>query len=74
MASIVIAFFFLRFWRRTRDRLFLYFSAAFFVLTAERIVRATMETETDWAPYVYSVRLLAFILIIVAIVDKNRRT
>jgi hypothetical protein len=74
MNLLVIALFFVRFWRKTHDRLFIYFAAAFLVLMAERIIRATMETETDWAPYVYSVRLLAFVLILIAIIDKNKRS
>ena len=73
MSLLVIALFFIRFWRRTRDRLFIYFAGAFLVLMLEQIVRATTQVETDWAPYVYSVRLLAFVLILIAIADKNRR-
>jgi hypothetical protein len=74
MSMLVIALFFLRFWRRTRDRLFLFFSAAFLVLMAERVVRLFTGVETEWAPYVYSVRLAAFVLILLAVVDKNRRS
>lgn len=74
MSLLIIALFFIRFWRKTHDRLFIYFAAAFLVLMFERIIRAAMEAETDWAPYVYTVRLLAFVLILIAIVDKNRRT
>jgi hypothetical protein len=74
ISLLVIAMFFIRFWLRTRDRLFVFFAAAFLVLMLERIIRATMVEETEWAPYVYSVRLVAFSLILVAIVDKNRRT
>jgi membrane-associated PAP2 superfamily phosphatase len=72
VSLMVIAMFFLRFWRKTRDRLFLFFAGAFVILMLERIIRAGMEVETEWAPYVYLVRLAAFILIIIAIVDKNR--
>ena len=74
ISLLVIALFFLRFWKRTHDRLFLFFAGAFTVLMIERIIRATMAVETEWAPYVYSVRLCAFVLIIVAVVDKNRRS
>jgi hypothetical protein len=73
ISLLVIALFFLRFWKKTHDRLFLFFASAFFVLMLERIVRALMAVETEWAPYVYTVRLFAFVLIIVAVVDKNRR-
>ncbi|MGV3663143.1 MAG: DUF5985 family protein [Prosthecobacter sp.] len=74
VSLLVIAMFFLRFWKRTRDRLFLFFAGSFGFLMIERIVRACMSVETEWAPYVYTLRLIAFVLIIVAIVDKNRRS
>jgi hypothetical protein len=73
ISLLVIALFFIRFWKKTHDRLFLFFASAFFVLMFERIFRALMPVETEWAPYVYTVRLFAFVLIIVGVVDKNRR-
>lgn len=74
MGFLIAALFFLRFWKSTRDRLFLYFAAAFLVLTGERVIRELLDIKTDWVPLVYSLRLGAFILILLAIVDKNRRT
>ncbi len=74
ISLLVITLFFLRFWGRTRDRLFLFFAGAFTVLIIERLVRAVMMVETEWAPYVYLIRLTAFVLIIIAVVDKNRRS
>ena len=74
ISLLAITLFFLRFWKRTRDRLFLFFAGAFTFLMIERIVRAAMAVETEWAPYVYSIRLAAFVLIIVAVADKNRRS
>lgn len=74
VSLLVIVMFFLRFWKRTGDRLFLFFAGSFTFLMAERIVRACMRVETEWAPYVYTIRLTAFVLIIVAIIDKNRRS
>jgi len=73
MGFFVAALFFLKFWRTTRDRLFFYFAASFFVLMIERIVRECMEIETEWAPYVYLIRLAAFVLILIGVLDKNRR-
>lgn len=73
LASIVAALFFLRFWRDTGDRLFLIFAAAFILLAVTRaglaFSKIHMESQTHW----YWVRLAAFILILFAIVDKNRR-
>jgi hypothetical protein len=73
MSLLLIALFFLKFWRQTHDRLFVFFSGAFALLMVERVIRSSMDAETDWAPYVYSVRLAAFVLILIGIVDKNRR-
>ncbi|MFL6521014.1 MAG: DUF5985 family protein [Chthoniobacterales bacterium] len=73
MASLTIALFFLKFWRRTGDRFFLAFSGAFLLLMLERIILFAIGVAHEFAPYVYVVRLLAFILIIAAIVEKNRR-
>ena len=68
-----IALFFLRFWRSSRDRLFLMFSGAFAILTVQRLsIALTQEILEHQAP-LYLLRLAAFILIIVAIIDKNRR-
>jgi uncharacterized membrane protein YoaK (UPF0700 family) len=72
MACLVIGLFFLRFWRRTGDRFFAVFAAAFWLLMLERIILLALGSVHELAPYVYVVRLLAFILIIAAIVDKNR--
>ncbi len=69
----IIALFFLRFWARSRDRLFLMFAAAFAILSAQRLAIAlTREIFEHQAP-LYLLRLTAFVLIIIAIIDKNRR-
>ena len=71
--SLVIALFFLRFWRTTRDRFFLFFALSFLI---EAINRALMVSVTGWlenSPSFYMIRLLAYLLIIVAILDKNRK-
>ena len=75
--SIVICYllgglFFLRYWKKTRDRLFAIFAIAFWVLAAERILLAATLPEYEFRPYIYLVRLFAFVLIIIAIIDKNR--
>jgi hypothetical protein len=66
------ALFFLRYWKRTRDRLFATFSAAFFVLgTARLALVATDNIEHQW--YWYWFRFFAYLLILLAVIDKNRR-
>ncbi len=69
----VIGLFFLRFWTRSRDQLFLCFAGAFLILGIERSVLGLLPFMTEWREYVYLLRLLAFCLIIYGIVDKNRR-
>jgi membrane-associated PAP2 superfamily phosphatase len=68
----VAALYFLKFWKQTGDRLFGFFAAAFGLLFLQRValtLASDLVTDTAWY---YAVRLLAFGLILVAIVDKNR--
>ncbi len=69
MAYAVAGMFFLRFWRETRDRLFLLFAVAFFVLSMNRAGFAFVEDSRG--DYLYWIRLVAFLIILVAIIDKN---
>ena len=71
-ASFVAGLFFLRFWRETRDRFFLLFALSFWIEGANRFVLAHYVGPNEDAPVYYLVRLLAYALIIVAIVMKNR--
>jgi hypothetical protein len=73
MACLVAGLFFLRFWRKTRDRLFMIFALAFWILGLNWLLLAlTSPTDETQRALFYSLRLVAFILIIYAIVDKNR--
>ena len=74
MASLVAALFFLRFWRETRDGFFLIFAMAFFIESLSRAALGLTTTSQEYEPFFYTLRLLAFGLIIVAIVHKNRAT
>lgn len=71
VASLAVALFFFRYWQRTHDRLFAAFSVAFVVFGANRVVIAAVDTS-DVRLAAYVLRAAAFILIIVAIIDKNR--
>lgn len=73
MASLVAAMLFLRFWRRTGDRLFFFFCLAFFVDAAVRVGLALLPVRAEHEAFVYLLRLATFALIVLAIVDKNRR-
>jgi hypothetical protein len=72
MASGVAGLFFLKFWQKTRDRFFALFSAAFFLLAIERLFFLFIQAENEVHTYVFIFRLLAFVLIMAAVVDKNR--
>ena len=72
MACWVVGLFFLRFWKKTKDRLFLIFAAAFWMLAVERIILAMLNKENEIYSYVYIIRFVAFVLIKGAIIDKNR--
>jgi hypothetical protein len=72
MACLVIALHFLQLWRRTRDRLFVFFLAAFVALAAERVVQLGVSAENEYGPYIYVARLVAFGLIAAGVIDKNR--
>ena len=68
----VIAIFFLRFWRDTRDRLFLFFATAFALLGLQRVASIVAMEWTESSTWLYGIRLLAFLLMLYAIIDKNR--
>lgn len=72
-ASLTAALFFLRFWKRTRDPLFLAFAAAFTIEGLNRLGFLFVDRPHEGSPAIYAVRLLAFLLIVAAIVWKNRR-
>ncbi|HEY1922148.1 MAG TPA: DUF5985 family protein [Tepidisphaeraceae bacterium] len=72
MACCVAGMFFLRFWRKTRDRLFALFSAAFWLLGVNWGLLIFTRGNEDRFGGLYILRLAAFLLILVGIVDKNR--
>ena len=71
-AALVIAVIFFRYWRQTRDRLFLGFALGFAVFAVSRLILAFLDEDDEGRVFVYGLRLLAFLLILAAIVDKNR--
>jgi hypothetical protein len=73
MGSWIAMLFFLRFWRESGDRLFGMFSAAFLLLGVTRFGLALSQGPTEAETYLYWVRLVAYLLILAAIIDKNRR-
>lgn len=70
--ALVAASFFLRFWRRTRDSLFLAFSAGFAVLAAHWVALGIVNPHSETRHFLYVVRFVAFALFIAGVVAKNR--
>jgi hypothetical protein len=73
MASLVIALFFLRFWRSAGDRLFLFFALSFLLQSVSRLLLEPLSLQTEDKPLHYLLRLVAYGLILIAVIDKNRR-
>ena len=73
MGFVVAGFFFLRFWKRTRESLFLAFATAFWLLGLGQAVLTFTEIPVEERSWLYLLRLAAFSLILVSIWRKNRR-
>jgi hypothetical protein len=72
MAFAVVAVFFVKFWLRSGDRLFAFFAMSFLVLAVNRMAIVIFADYSIHDDFLYWVRLSAFILILVGILDKNR--
>lgn len=68
----VVGLFFVGFWRRTRDRFFGYFGAAFWLLGLGRLAMAVFGETNEAHRSIYLLRLVAYAVFLIAIVDKNR--
>lgn len=72
LGAVVVAVFFARFWRQTGDRFFALFALAFVVYAANGVVLLIERTRESEGVAAYAVRLASFVLILLAILDKNR--
>lgn len=72
MASFVAGLVFLRFHRRTCDRLFLFFAASFWLDAFGRTLEVALRLSDDGSSILYVIRVVAYGLILVGILDKNR--
>ena len=70
--ALIAGLFFFRFWRDSGDRLFAFFGAAFCLMSASWALLGLIDPSDEARPYIYAIRLLAFLLIIAAIINKNR--
>ena len=73
MGFVVAGLFFLRFWTRTRDGLFLAFALAFWLLGLMQALLVFADIPDEERSWLYLVRLAAFALILVSIALKNRK-
>lgn len=69
-ASAIAGIVFLRYFRHTRDRFFVFLAASFWLEAAGR-VWSVGQTSADDDASVYVVRAISYALILVAILDKN---
>jgi hypothetical protein len=70
-ASVGAGLFFLRFWRHTGDLLFLAFASAFMIEGLNRARFLALDVPAEGSASIYLVRLLAYLLILGAILHKN---
>lgn len=73
MASLTISLFFLRFWKSTHDRFFLFFSISFALEAVNRLLLLATALQDEHQPLFYLIRLAAYLLILIAIMQKNKR-
>lgn len=71
--AFVVSLFFARFYAKTRDRLFIMFSIAFFLLGFERVAISSLDINNERVSLVTLIRLFSLVMILAAIIDKNRR-
>jgi len=72
MACFGVSVCFLRFWRQTTDRLFGLFALAFALFGVNLLLLAIISRADESRHLIYLIRLAAFLVIMVAIIDKNR--
>ena len=73
MGFAIAALFFLKFWRRTREKLFLAFAGSFLLLAATQALLTLSGIPTEERSMLYLLRLAAFLLILAALWWQNRR-
>lgn len=71
LAYLIAAVFFLRFWRKTADRLFLAFTIAFVLFALNQGLAHLLAIYHEPTSFIYALRVIGFVLILAAIVDKN---
>ena len=72
MGLLAAGMFFARFYKRTHDRFFLFFSIAFAIMSANQLALMVLGEDSEFRSWLYLFRLFAFLVILYAIWDKNR--
>ena len=72
MGDLIASLFFLRYWMVTGDRFFLYFAASFTLGAISRVIIDQNLPPIGMEAFGYVVRLCSYLVIIVAVIDKNR--
>jgi uncharacterized membrane protein HdeD (DUF308 family) len=72
-ASLTVGLFFLRFWKDTSDQLFLFFAMSFLLEGLNRAALGLSDNPNEDQPFFYFVRFLSYVLILIGIVNKNRK-
>ena len=73
MGFVVAGLFFLRFWKRTRETLFVAFALAFWLLGLNQALLTFTDIPVEERSWLYLLRLAAFSLILISIWRKNRK-
>lgn len=73
MGSFVAGLFFFRFWRSSRDSFFLWFALSFWLESGNRVALALLFAASELEPLFYLLRVVAYGLIVLAILQKNRK-
>ena len=71
MGCVTISLFFVHFWRTTHDRFFLFFAAAFCIEGGNRLMLGLIDYSSEQEPFFYLLRLVSYLIILYAIIDKN---
>lgn len=71
MGCVTISLFFVRFWRTTHDRFFLFFAVSFFIEGGNRLMLGLIDYSSEQEPFFYLLRLFSYLVMLYAIIDKN---
>lgn len=72
MGFLIASLFFLRFWKGTRDVLFVAFALAFFLLGLTQALLTFTDLRVEERSWLFLLRLAAFLLILGSVWIKNR--